>query len=254
MTDNTDNTFYDEPQVVISRMIGRRYNNPLGEEAFPLIATLLPQEPLVLDVGCGRGASSRWWAAHARARVTALDLSSAMLEEARREALVTELDGQITFMLASLQELPREHSFDLILFHDVLCYDPNKQTTLERAFTLVKPGGIVSLTDYHSSDISPDPVANVIQSWNLVPPPHYELYRTWLRAAGFKLLSFINTTGQYRSHWREVERRLQEHESALLQAVGPEEFDKYAAKIRTIHEAILSGNFGHLWAVLQHPA
>ncbi len=244
---------YDEPHVIINRTIGRRYNNPLGDEIFPLLATLVPKEPRVLDVGCGRGASSLWWAAHRGAKVSALDLSAPMLGEARESAARAALGDRIDFALTPFLELPLRESFDLILFHDVLCYEPDKPASIARGLSLLREGGVISLTDYHASDLAHPAVGRVVQSWGIVPPPDYATYRRWVRLAGLTPLSVVDTTGQYRAHWDEVERKLRDHQTTLLESVGPDAIWEFAAKIEAIRQAVLCGQFGHLWAVLRRP-
>ena len=96
-----------------------------GPEALaPLEAALdlLDDEPRrVLDLGTGTGKAARLAASHfADAEVVGVDLSPAMIEEARR-VLPSELAGRVQFEVADASALPfEEGAFDLVILLNMI--------------------------------------------------------------------------------------------------------------------------------------
>ena len=79
----------------------------------------VPAGTPVLDVGCGVGRWSRMLAARG-ARVTGVDLSATMVEEARRRAQDAGLDGACRFEVADLAMLDLRERYSVILGVTVL--------------------------------------------------------------------------------------------------------------------------------------
>ncbi len=112
----------------------------------PALRSLVPR-PLrgrtVLDAGCGSGAQSEWLLAHG-AEVVGVDLSPAMVDQARRRC-----GGRGTFMVADLsQPLDLEPaSMDGITCSLVLHYLRDWEVALGSFAAVLRPGGwvVVSL-------------------------------------------------------------------------------------------------------------
>lgn len=92
----------------------------------------------VLDVGCGPGFLGILMAL-AGHRVTGVDLNSAMLDEARKNAAAygapvrfLHIDGSLSFL---------DESFDVILARDVTWTLPEPEKTMAMWFSKVAPGG-----------------------------------------------------------------------------------------------------------------
>lgn len=114
----------------------------------------------VLDAGTGAGAVAVAFAPYVAA-VTAVDLSPAMLERAE----MVRAARQITNIHLRLGEvgalsLP-EHSFEIVLCHDLLHYAPEPAALLARLRVLLAPGGRLVLDDIRGSD---DPVKRATQN------------------------------------------------------------------------------------------
>jgi len=245
-----ETTLYDDAHVAIARLIGRTHNNPLGDTAFPLLRQLLPDRPRVLDVGCGRGASARWWGREAGARVLGLDPAPAMVAEAERLAAGEGLQGLLEFRGDEVAGARDGAVFDLALVHDVLCYVPDKRGFLEHVARQVRPGGLISVTDYHADAVDPV-VEAIVAAWGIVTPPTFDAMGDLLASvAGTRLLQ-IDSTGQYRRHWLGVRRALDARREVVRREVGPEAVERFETQIDAILSAVREGAFGHLWSVLK---
>ncbi len=126
---------YDQAHVNLQELLGRTYNNPLGETPFPLLQSLLGGRgrPQVLDAGCGRGQISRWWAVHAGASVDAFDPSLAMLAGAMHMVQQEGLEDQVRLHQADVAGFTSTAQYDLVIAHDVLCYCDRLRADLQRA-------------------------------------------------------------------------------------------------------------------------
>jgi len=87
----------------------------------------VPSGGSVLEVGCGVGRWSRKCAARG-ASVTAVDLSPAMVAEARRRAIAAGVDSRCEFLVCDAAELQLERRFDRVLCVTTLQHilDPNR--------------------------------------------------------------------------------------------------------------------------------
>jgi ubiquinone/menaquinone biosynthesis C-methylase UbiE len=99
----------------------------------------------ILEAGAGTGLNIAFYPA--RARVTATDLSGAMLRRARERA--RELKKEIAFEEADLCELPfADRSFDTAVATFVFCSMPDPISCLREMGRVTKPGGRILLLDH----------------------------------------------------------------------------------------------------------
>ena len=106
----------------------------------------LPEEPAILDVGCGTGISSaQILEALPSSRVWGLDISPAMLEKAR--ATIGESD-RLRFVEGDAARLSDffDDQFDGIVYSASVFLVPDYVESLRQARELVRPGGSVGLT------------------------------------------------------------------------------------------------------------
>lgn len=99
-----------------------------------------------LDIACGAGHTALAIAAHV-AEVTALDLTEAMLEQARRLAEERGI-ANITFQLGAAEQLPfADGSFDLVTSRYAAHHFPRPAAVLHEIARVLRPGGIFLLAD-----------------------------------------------------------------------------------------------------------
>ncbi|MGY1639556.1 class I SAM-dependent methyltransferase [Geodermatophilus sp. SYSU D00703] len=110
------------------------------------LAGPLPPDPRALDIGCGPGRASLVLAA-AGARVTAVDLHEPFLRRARQAAAGAGQAGWIGVVRASMTALPHaDGAFDL-LWCEGAAYLMGVDAALRDWRRLLRPGGVLVLTD-----------------------------------------------------------------------------------------------------------
>jgi 2-polyprenyl-3-methyl-5-hydroxy-6-metoxy-1,4-benzoquinol methylase len=127
--------------------------DPLALRALEDLASLLPSEAAVLDLGCGAGVPVTRWLAHRGFAVTGVDVSAKQLELARTYVP----DG--TFLKADMTELVfGPESFDAVVaFHSIIHVPRTEHPALlESIHRWLEPGGALlatmTVTDYEGRE------------------------------------------------------------------------------------------------------
>jgi len=108
----------------------------------------------VIDFGCGEGTNTRTFAWRG-ARVTGIDLSSRMIEHAKREEKADPLG--IRYRVSSYSDHCGEpdESFDAVLSTMALMDGPDLSGAMLEAFRLLRPGGFLLFSVLHPCFITP---------------------------------------------------------------------------------------------------
>lgn len=100
----------------------------------------------VLDVGCGTGVVGIT-AARIGATVSALDLSPALIERARENASISNL--QLNLREGDVECLPYpDNSFDAVLSQFGHMFAPRPQVAIQEMLRVLKPGGIIAFSTW----------------------------------------------------------------------------------------------------------
>jgi SAM-dependent methyltransferase len=158
------------------RSAGEFWTEILTRPGHPL-ATQLPDESLVdwhergllgdldgarvLDVGCGGGRNTRWFAARG-ATVQGIDLAAELLDRVRgtmpQSVTLTPLD----VLRESLPAGPFDVVYDSGCFHHIA---PHRRITyLERVLPLVRPGGRFAVVTFAAEHLDTPPDLEVVTS------------------------------------------------------------------------------------------
>jgi SAM-dependent methyltransferase len=142
----------------------------------------------VLDLGCGIGITTVWFAAHC-AKVTAVDISTASLGIARQRAAIAEVP--VEFVRADIPTLDLARKFDLIFSFGVLHHVRNIDQALERIRLHCHSSSKLKLMVYHAYSLKRLLVALGMRSPEAQPGcPYVRYYSTreitgLLRTHGF---------------------------------------------------------------------
>ncbi len=135
----------------------------------------------VLDVACGTGNASLAIARKLpQGRVTAVDFSPAMLDQARRKAASLKINN-VTFLERDMQDLgfPDGH-FDAAICAFGIFFALDMDAQLSRIVSSIRPGGKVMTTNFQESYFHPfkELMVKRLGTYGVQPPP-----QTWKRIA-----------------------------------------------------------------------
>ena len=100
----------------------------------------------VLDVGCGTGVVSIS-AALLGAEVSAIDLCPALLDRARENAALAQVE--ISFLEGDVEALPfPDNSFDYVVSQFGHMFAPRPEIAIEQMLRVLKPGGIIAFSTW----------------------------------------------------------------------------------------------------------
>jgi SAM-dependent methyltransferase len=120
----------------------------------------------VLDVACGTGVVALT-AARVGAKVSALDLSPALLEHARTNAKLANLD--VKFVEGDVESLPHaDASFDVVLSQFGHMFAPRPEIAISEMLRVLKPGGRIAFSTWPPDQFIGRMLALVAQ---YLPPP-----------------------------------------------------------------------------------
>lgn len=134
---------------VVAMLLGDSYH-PGGLGLTRHLAGLLRLSPgaTVLDVACGRGTTSLLLATEYGVRVHGVDLAPANVALAQGAAAAAALAGQVTFTHADAEQLPLPgNTFDAVICECALCTFPGKPAAAAELARVLRPGGVLGLTD-----------------------------------------------------------------------------------------------------------
>lgn len=104
----------------------------------------------VLDLGCGTGVAARAVASAPSfsGRVTGIDVSPYLVEEARRLAAHEGLGEKVVFHVGDSQQLGLpDQSFDAGIAHTLVSHVPDPLAVLKELRRVVRPGGLIGIFD-----------------------------------------------------------------------------------------------------------
>jgi SAM-dependent methyltransferase len=108
-------------------------------------ASVAPHET-VLDVGCGTGVVAIT-AARIGAKVKALDLTPALLDRARQNAAVAQVE--VEFKEGDVESLPyADASFDVVLSQFGHMFGPRPEVTTAEMLRVLRPGGRIAFSTW----------------------------------------------------------------------------------------------------------
>jgi cyclopropane fatty-acyl-phospholipid synthase-like methyltransferase len=241
---------YGPDTIRISEVIGRKYNNPLGEwpvEKFHAIFESPPAAKEILDVGCGRGQLAIHIARKFNQRICGIEKSEAMSQVALKNISKANLTGMIKIINTDfLNSSIKGSRFDIVVSFDVFSYFDEKDLLFAKLSSMTSPNAVLIFSDYFCTDPKDSETQRLAKRWGISLPGDISYYSRFLRRHGFENHSIEDTTSRYRAHWTEMRRRCIDFEPQLLVAVSDQARKNYLDSIDSILSATRTGKFGHL--------
>jgi ubiquinone/menaquinone biosynthesis C-methylase UbiE len=201
----------------------------------------------VLDVCCALGGPARSLAQRTGCRVTGIDATARMVEEAVRRTSTARLADRVSFQLGDALALPfPANSFDVVLGQDAWCYVTDKARLIAECARVVKPGGVVAFTDW--LETGPMTTTEWEAAHRFMVFPYMETlegYRTLIAQTGLTLVDAEDLSSDFAAH---LDRYLHEvrvrHHATLLAGYGPEMVADVLAGITLWRDAAAGGKVG----------
>ena len=153
----------------IERFFRTGYVHHLVQEWFPAIDSLvgkLAGGARVADIGCGHGAATLLMAqAWPQSAFTGFDVDDRAITVARSRAIQAGASDGVTFAVSDATDFG-PGPFDVVTFFDALHDLGDPVAVLDRAYELLRPGGIVVAVEPWSTDRLDDSVDNPIARLN----------------------------------------------------------------------------------------
>ena len=105
----------------------------------------------ILDIGCGLGGGSIFWAAEFGAQVTAVTCVPSHVDHVARFATQAGVDQQIETLVCDAVEVPGEDRFDAVVAVDSSGYLP-RGDWFNRMASVLRPGGLLFIIDCFLED------------------------------------------------------------------------------------------------------
>ncbi len=176
--------FYEQDWV--QAILGESFHPGGTELSVRLVRSLhLPPHARVLDVACGVGATTRLMARRFALDAVGLDISKSNLAKAR-ETSAADPPAQIEFIDGSAARLPcAEESFEAVVCECDVSTFPDQPCVLAEFARVLKPGGVVGLSDVVVEDALPDDIAGRIAPWTCLAAARSVVeYQSLFLAAG----------------------------------------------------------------------
>lgn len=140
-------SFYESD--LVKRVLGENFH-PGGERLTLRLGNVLELGPgmRVLDVACGSGATSIVLAKGFGCSVTGIDLSEGNLARARERAEEAGVSHLTEFLKMDAENLDLEGgAFDVVVSECALCTFTDQPKALSEAYRVLRPGGLIGVTD-----------------------------------------------------------------------------------------------------------
>ena len=180
--------------LIAKRYSRQKIGDPIAyEEKLKRTRALFKPDMRILELGCGTGGTARLHSKHV-AQVHAVDFSHSMVEIARQRS-ANEGVTNVTYEVASVDDLQIEQPFDVVMAMSLLHLLPNWRAVLANIHTYVRPGGyfVSSTVVLESAPLFLRILLKILRPFGLLPPVQAipaQVLRDELEMAGFHIVDF----------------------------------------------------------------
>jgi arsenite methyltransferase len=140
-------------------------------------------------------------------RAVGVDMTDEMLDLARKSAEEMGLEN-VEFKKGDIEDLPfGESEFDIIISNCVINLAPNKDKVFSEAYSVLKPGGRIAVSDIVTLGEMPEEMRKNMDSWAgcVSGAIEADLYLDKMRNAGFSDVKIVSQRGSGFVYSAEVE-------------------------------------------------
>lgn len=190
----------------------------------------------VLDVGCGLGGGSIFWAQEFGAQVTAVTCVPSHADYVARFARRAGVERRIETLVCDATEVPGKARFDAAVAVDASGYLPRRDW-LERTASLLRPGGSIFIIDCFLEDAK---YADLFDSHWRTRIGTLDEYFTAVRDSGLKTGTVVDVTDRTVHFWTTT-LALIEAESANAEGAAAERYAMSYKAHRHVRDGLSGG-------------
>ena len=151
----------------------------------------------VLDIGCGLGGGSLFWAQEFGATVTAVTCVPSHIDWIEEFAKRADVSNQVRPLLSDAVQVPGESCFDAAVAIESSCHMP-RRPLFRRLASLLRPGGRIFIEDYFTDK---QEISDLFHRHWESPLGSLEEYREAGQEAGLQLESVEDLTETLAPYW-----------------------------------------------------
>ncbi|BCI92808.1 radical SAM protein [Mycobacterium persicum] len=152
---------------IVTLLLGDSYH-PGGAALTRRLANRLGLRPgrRVADVAAGRGATARLLASEYHVEVDGVELSDINVTRARAAVAQAGLQHRVHLHHGDAEALPlADNAFDALVCECALCTFPDKAAAARQFARILRPGGLVGITDVTVTDAGLPPELTSLRAW-----------------------------------------------------------------------------------------
>ena len=214
----------------------------------------------ILDVSCGRGTQSIFYAKEYGVEVTGLDISAEMVQSAMKNAKDKNVGNLTSFKLGDSQELPfDDNSFDVVINECAVGIPDDSQKVLDEMVRIAKKGGIIVIHESTWREKLSDEEKDEISERYGTTPLEYDEWIAMLQKAGVNdIITEFDEWSKPEMFWKIRKDRNVEHYSKVLtrselvttieritQKYGEQGVKKALENQKKFWEVVLNGKLGY---------
>jgi len=253
------NEVYDGPGGILWEMLMGEQIHVGGAEETDTLAQKagITANSHVLDVCSALGGPARHLARQYGCRVTGLDATRRMYEEAIRRTEETGLSDKVEYRFGNALDMPfRANTFDVVWGQDAWCYVTDKERLIWECARVAKPGGSVAFTDWLETGPMSEEEWTALHTFMAFPYMEtLDGYASPCQAAGLTVVEKEDLTPDFARHVQMYLDALQnQHKQDIIAAYGQDMYDDVVSGITRWRDASAAGKVGRGRVIARKPA
>jgi ubiquinone/menaquinone biosynthesis C-methylase UbiE len=147
--------FYDANTDKFLKVYGEviqafRTNNVKDYLDYTIRSAELADGQHILDAGCGVGGPASYFAGELKVKVEGITISEVQVQKSQDVISEKELKGSVHISQGDYQAIDKiygDNVFDRVIFLESFGHSPDQKLLIEKAFRVLKPGGILYIKD-----------------------------------------------------------------------------------------------------------
>ncbi|MCK5627162.1 methyltransferase domain-containing protein [Candidatus Bathyarchaeota archaeon] len=223
------NEVYEGPVGILWEMLMGEQIHVGGDKETDVLAQKagIAKDNVVLDICSALGGPARHLVKKYGCKVTGLDATQKMINEAIKRTEKEGLTDSITHKLGNALDIPfKAGSFDIVWGQDAWCYVSDKERLIQESYRVLKLQGIIAFTDWLQTGNMSAGEWEALNSFMAFPYMEtLEGYEELMKKTGFQILEKEDLSKDFTEHCHLYQKMLREKlKGGILKQYGAELF------------------------------